>query len=144
MIKTFKYKLYNSKRNKHLHDQINTCCWIYNHCISVHKRYYKLYGKSLHKYKLQKHLTKLKKLSKYSKWKTVGSQAINDITNRIDRGYRLFFNKKALHLPGYKGRGKYKSFTLSQCGYKLLENNGLIINILQNDLRQKSFNRNKW
>lgn len=32
---------------------------------SLHKRHYKLYHKSLSKVKLQKHLTKLKKLNKY-------------------------------------------------------------------------------
>jgi putative transposase len=128
MIKTFKYKLYNSKNNKYLHNQINIACWIYNHCISLHKKYYKIYHKSLHKYQLQKHLTKLKKLPKYSKWNSLGSQAIQDITNRIEKGYKLFYKKDNKSLPSYKGRYKYKSFTLKQAGYKLLENNQLIIN----------------
>jgi len=129
MIKTYKYKFYNSKSNKHLFEQINTACWIYNHCISLHKRYYKIYKKSLNKYQLQKHLTKLKKLDKYSKWRTLGSQSIQDITDKIERGYKLFFKKQAQRLPNYKGRYKYKSFTLKQAGYKLFnENNQIIIN----------------
>ena len=49
---------------------------IYNHCIALHKRYYKIYGKSLNKIKLQKHITKLKKLEKYGQWNRLGSQAI--------------------------------------------------------------------
>ena len=128
MIKTFKYKLYNSKHNKYLSDQVNVACWIYNHCISLHKRYYKMYHKSLNTFKLQKHLTKLKKLSKYSKWNTLGSQAIQNITERIDKGYQLFYKKKAEHTPTYKGRYKYKSFTLKQAGYKLSDDNQIIIN----------------
>ena len=55
-----------------------------------HKRYYRLFKKSLNIYKLQKHLTKLKKIGKFSYFKEVGSQAIQDITQRIDRAYKLF------------------------------------------------------
>lgn len=50
MRKTFQYKLYQAKRNKHLHQQIDIAAGIYNHCIALHKRYYRLYGKSLNKY----------------------------------------------------------------------------------------------
>jgi len=128
MIKTFKYKLYQSKNNKHLFDKMDTACWIYNHCISLNKRYYKIYKKHLNKFKLQKHLTKLKKLPKYSKWKTLGSQSIQDVTDRIERSYQQFFKKKAKSLPNYKGRYKYKSFSLKQAGYKLSDNNQIIIN----------------
>ena len=83
-IRTYKYKLYETKRLKHLHDVVNISGIIYNHCIALHKRYYKLYGKSLNKFQLQKHLTKLKKRSKYAFWNNVPSQAIQNITERID------------------------------------------------------------
>ena len=128
MIKTFKYKLYNSKNNKHLSTQIDIACWVYNHCVSLHKRYYKLYHKHLNKFKLQKHLTKLKKLPKYSKWNSLGSQSIQNVTDRIENGYQLFFKKEADSPPDYKGRYKYKSFSLKQAGYKLFDNNHIIIN----------------
>ena len=59
MIKTYKYKLYKTKRLKHLHRLINISAGIYNHCIALHKRYYRLYGKTLNKYVLQKHITKV-------------------------------------------------------------------------------------
>jgi putative transposase len=81
MRKTFRFKLYNSKRNKHLHRQIDIASEIYNHCIALHKRYYRLFGKSLNKYQLQKHLTELKKQNRYKHWNSVGSQAIQDITD---------------------------------------------------------------
>jgi putative transposase len=123
MILTYKYKLYKTKRLKHLHRTINIAGIIYNHCIALHKRYYKLYGKSLNKYQLQKHLTKLKKLPKYFYWKKVPSQAIQDITDRIDKAYKLFFRnqKQGIHSspPSFKKVKKYKSFTLKQAGYKI-------------------------
>ena len=90
-VKTYCFKLYRAKRKKKLHRAINAAGIAYNHCIAIHKRYYRLYGVSLNKYKLQKHLTKLKKLPKYAYLKEIGSQAVQDITDRIDRAYRLFF-----------------------------------------------------
>ncbi len=126
-MKTYSFKLYTSNKNKHLHQQIDLACEIYNHCIALHRRYYRLYGKYLHVYGLQKHITKLKKLSKYGHWKGLNSQAIQDITQRIDRAYRLFFrNLKAgvrTAPPSFKKRRKYRSFSLKQTGYKLLDGN---------------------
>lgn len=133
MRKTFQYKLYNAKQNKHLRKQINISGLIYNHCIALHKRYYRLFGKSLNKYSLQKHITKLKKQSKYSYWNHVGSQAIQDITDRIEKGYNLFFDSlkknKADKVapPNFKKVKKYKSFTLKQAGWKIVSNNRIKI-----------------
>jgi putative transposase len=116
MIKTFKYKLYKSKRNKKLKSLILLSCEIYNHCISLHKRYYKMYHKTLDKNSLQKHYNNL------------NSQSIQEITDRIQRSYTLFFNslktknKRKIKLPGFKSSRKYKSFTLKQSGYKLEDN----------------------
>ena len=131
MRKTFQYKLYRSKRNKHLHSQIDLAAEIYNHCIALHKRYYRLYGKHLNKYQLQKHLTKLKDVPKYQHWKNLGSQVIQDITDRVDRGYQLFFKflktERKIAPPSFRKRRKYKSFTLKQVGYKLLGENKIQI-----------------
>ena len=117
MIKTYKYKMYHSKHNKRLHRLINIAAEIYNHCIALHKRYYRLYGVHLEKDKLQKHLTKLKKLERYSHWNQLNSQAIQDITDRIENAYQLFFGnlerKVKCGPPGYKKKRKYKSFTLN-------------------------------
>ena len=133
-IRTYKYKLYQTKRLKYIHNSINISGIIYNHCIALHKRYYKLFGKHLNKYQLQKHLTKLKKIEKYKYWKSVGSQAIQNITERIDEGYKKFFdyakNKSKLRVspPNFKKVKKYKSYTLKgKVGYKL-EGNTISLN----------------
>ena len=131
MIKTYCFKLYSSKRNKKLHKQINAACLIYNHCIALHKRYYRLFKKNLNIYKLQKHLTKIKRISKFSYLKGIGSQAVQDITQRIDRAYALFFRNLKHNIrtapPSFKKVKKYKSFTLKQTGYKLGEDNTIFI-----------------
>lgn len=134
MLRTYKYKLYNSKKLKHIHKTINISGIIYNHCIALHKRYFKLYKKHLNVYQLQKHITKLKKRDKYSFWAKVPSQAIQEITVRIDNGYKKFFDyaKKKSKLkaspPTFKAVKKYKSYTLKgKVGYKL-ENNVISLN----------------
>lgn len=130
-MRTYRFKLYNSKRNRKLHKQINAAGLVYNHCIALHKRYYKLLGKSLNMYQLQKHLTKLKKISKFAYLKEIGSQAVQDITQRIDRAYKLFFrnlkHKIRTAPPSFKKVRKYKSFTLKQAGWKLNEADNSIV-----------------
>ena len=126
-MKTYSFKLYQHKRNKHLHRAINAASNIYNHCIALHKRYYRLFGKHLNKNKLMKHIAKLRKKNEY--WLLVGSQAVQDIVQRIDRAYQLFFkhHKKGVRPPNFRKRIKYKSFTLKQAGYKFLDANQLKI-----------------
>ncbi len=131
MILTYKYKLYKAKRLKKIDEIINIAGIIYNHCIALHKRYYKLYGKYLNKYRLQKHLTKLKKLPKYQHYKKVPSQAIQEITDRIDKAFKLFFQNKKKKIkstpPSFKKISKYRSYTLKQAGYKI-EGNAIWLN----------------
>lgn len=127
MIQAFKFKLYKSKKNKHINKKLSIAAHVYNHCIALHKRYYRIYKLHLDKYKLQRHITKLKKLSKYSYWNGLNSQAIQDIVDRIERSYKLFFRNTKTKIkcspPGFCKSRNYKSFTLKQCGYKLLEQN---------------------
>src|SRR5438094_5802418 len=137
MRKTFMYKIYTAKRNVRLHHQINVGGVIYNHCIALHKRYYRLYGKYLAPSRLKAHIAKLKKCPKYAWWSQLGSQAIQDIIERIDKGYQRFFanlrDRKAhkttqrLGPPTFRAIRKAKSFTLKQAGWKLLGGNRLRI-----------------
>lgn len=127
MRKTLTYKLYRSKRNKRLHHQINIGGVIHNHCIALHKRYYRRYGQYLKPNQLKRHLAKLKKLSKFAFWAELGSQAIQDIVERIDRGYQKFFRGENKRPPGFRKIIRAKSFTLKQTGWKLLGGNRLKI-----------------
>ena len=126
-MKTYKFKLYQHKRNKYLHYSINASASIYNHCIALHKRYYKMFGKHLNQYRLMKHIAKLRKRIRY--WQQVGSQAVQDIIQRIEKAYKLFFKQhhKGTRPPNFKKRRKYKSFTLKQAGYKFLSENKIKI-----------------
>ncbi|MBU7582013.1 MAG: transposase [Nostoc sp. TH1S01] len=122
-MKTLKFKLYQHKSNRYLKRMINAAGVIYNHCIALHKRYYRIWGKHLSCAKLQSHIAKLRKRNPF--WQSVGSQAVQDICQRIEKAYQLFFkhNKKGVRPPGFKKVKKYKSFTLKQAGYKFLGSN---------------------
>jgi putative transposase len=126
-MRTLKFKLYQSKRNKHLKRSINTAGAIYNHCIALHQRYYRIWKKHLNCYKLQAHIAKLRK--RISFWQQVGSQAVQDICQRIEKAYQLFFkhHQKGVRPPGFKKVRRYKSFTLKQAGYKFLGGNRIKI-----------------
>ncbi len=101
-MKTYKFKLYQAKKNKYLHSCINASGSIYNHCIALHKRYYRMFGEHLNMYRLMKHIAQLRKRIKY--WQQVGSQAVQDICQRIEKAYQLFFkhNKQGTKPPSFK------------------------------------------
>jgi putative transposase len=126
-MKTLKFKLYQHKRNRYLKRSINAAGVIYNKCIALHKRYYRMWGKHLNCAKLQAHIAKQRKRHPF--WQSVGSQAVQDICQRIEKAYQLFFkhNKKGVKPPGFKKVRKYKSFTLKQAGYKFLGTNRIKI-----------------
>jgi putative transposase len=137
MRKTFMYKLYAAERNRHLHRQILIGGVIHNHCIALHRRYYRRYRKHLAYYQLKAHITKLKKLPKYRWWSQLGSQAIQNIVERIAQGYQRFFanmqqrqagqTTQRIGPPTFRKVRNAKSFTLTQAGWKLLGGNRLRI-----------------
>ena len=126
-MKTLRFKLYESHRNKHLKRSINAAGVIYNHCIALHKRYYRMWSKHLNCAKLQSHIAKLRKRKAF--WQQVGSQAVQDICQRIEKAYQMFFkhHKKGVRPPNFKKVRRYKSFTLKQAGYKFLGGNRIKI-----------------
>jgi putative transposase len=119
-MKTLKFKLYSHKRNRYLKQSINAAGVIYNHCIALHKRYYRMWGAHLRCAKLQAHIAKRRSRNHF--WQQVGSQAVQDICQRIEKAYQLFFkhHKQGVKPPGFKKVRRYKSFTLKQAGYKFL------------------------
>ena len=131
MLLTYTIKLYNGSRNRKLRRTINTSGEIWNYCIAYIRSYYKEHKSLPLKNDLQKLLTRLKKEEEFIHWNKVGSQAIQDITDRIYRAYHQFYQKrnkgKKASPPRFKKVGRYKSFTLKQAGHKLLEGNKIRI-----------------
>lgn len=96
VVKTYKFKLYQSKKNKHLDRGINIAASIWNYCIAMHRRYYRLYGKHLSAKKLKIHITKVKK-TLHPEWQALGSQAIqecNDVLPQAGKAVGMDFGLK--------------------------------------------------
>lgn len=130
-MKTYCFKLYKSKKNKRLNQQINIACHVYNHSIALCKCYYKLFKKSISKFTLINHLAKLKRTAKYEFWNRIPSHAIQDVADRICRAYKLFFSNLKRNVrtspPKFKAKRKYKSLSYNMIGKGII--NGNVIKI---------------
>jgi putative transposase len=114
------FKAYKNKDLKKIHQMINTSAWIWNHIISLQKRYYKLYGKFINVNKLQKHIAKLR--NKNPRWKELNSQSVQELCQRSDDAYKRFFKKLAKRPPKFKKAKNFNSFVLKQSGWKIKDN----------------------
>ena len=130
-MKTYKFKMYSNHNNRELHKTIDSHASVWNHCVALQRRYYAIYGKHISKFRLINHLSKLKRLPRFSHWNQLPSQSIQDVAARLDKGYKAMFEARAKGKPWgrprFKPRGKYKSFTLLQAGWQLLPGNRIKI-----------------
>ena len=115
--KTYKYRLYRNKKvDGSLHHQINVADMIWNHALALQRRYYKLTGKYIPLDVMKKHIAKLRmRCPQYAYWKDLGSQAVQEILEWLDKAYMRFFKKQG-GLPHFKKVKKFKSFILKQSG----------------------------
>ncbi|MCL4877963.1 MAG: helix-turn-helix domain-containing protein, partial [Anaerolineae bacterium] len=127
--KTYQYRLYRcDKRDQHLHRQINIAGTVWNHALALQKRYYRLTGTYIPLGILKSHIASLRRrTARYAFWKTLGSQSVQEVLERLDDGYQRFFKRLAKRPPKYKKVRQRKSFTLKQTGWKLLEGNKIQI-----------------
>ena len=88
--------------------------------MALHRCYYRLFKKPLPKARLQAHLARLRNARSRAHWKTVGSQTVQAITDRLYLGWDAFFKGDIKRPPTFRARRRYRSFTLKQAGYKIL------------------------
>ena len=126
-MKTYKFKMYSNHGNRELHKTIDSHAQVWNHFVALCRRYYAIYGTYPGKKALRRHLTKLKRLPPYPHWNLLPSQSLQDVIQRIDKGYLKFFADlkagRKTGRPRFKARKRYKSYTLKQAGWKLLQSN---------------------
>ena len=118
---TYKYKLYTSKRTKHLDAMLREASWVWNHALAVQKRYYKIYGKYIDVTRMQKKWTQW-----YGKSSRLHSQTVQEVLQRLDKSYQRFFEHIQARPPKFKKGDFFKSFVFKQGGYTL---NGNVLTI---------------
>lgn len=99
---------------------INTSAWIWNHCVALQRRYYRLYKKFINVNRLQKHIAKLRNGN--PKWKSLNSQTVQEICQRVYASYQRFFKKLAKRPPKFKKSKNFNSFVLKASGWSINEN----------------------
>lgn len=132
--RAYKFKLYQNKKNKYLHECIDIACDIWNYGIKFADRYYKLYNHYITGNKLKKWIARVKH-TKYQNWEKLNAKAAQIIIERLDKEYLKFFkscreaeeakrknkrqpNSKAKH-PSQKKYSYFHSILLTTSGYKL-------------------------
>ena len=120
--KTYKFRLYrNDKRDRHLHHQISIAGSIWNHALALQRRYYRVYGKPISLYCIQKHIAKLsRQTTRYGFWHELGLQARQEMLERLEKAFKRFSAGQG-GFPKFRKIKKFRSFTLKQAGWKLLD-----------------------
>ena len=130
-MKTYKFKMYSNHTNRELQQTIDSHAHVWNHFVALCRRYYAIYGKYPGKKALMRQLTKLKRFPRFAHWNQLPSQSLQDVIDRLDKAYsKLFTDRKSgkrSGRPRFKRRKLYKSYTLKQAGWKLLQNNSIRI-----------------
>ena len=119
--------MYSNHGNRELQKTIDSHAQVWNHFVALCRRYYAIYGTYPGKKALMRHLTKLKRLARFFHWNLLPSQSLQDVIDRLDKAYRQMFadrkSNKRSSRPRFKRRKLYKSYTLKQAGWKLLQSN---------------------
>lgn len=131
-MKVYRYKLYTNAKRGELKELIYRFGIVRNYAVKMFHGYYKLTGKTLTAYTLQKHIAKKSKNQTTRTAKMVEglpSQAVQECVARVHKGYRNFFayckrkkkgSKQAnkVRPPSVRKPSKNLSFTLLQSGYR--------------------------
>ncbi len=119
--------MYSNHGNGELQQTIDSHAEVWNHFVALCRRYYGMHGNYPGKKALMRHLTKLKRLSRFAHWNLLPSQSLQDVIDRLDKAYRQMFadrkSGKRSSRPRFKSRNLYKSYTLKQAGWQLLQSN---------------------
>ena len=89
-LKAFQYRLYPNQLQLNLiWKHMNHNRGLYNKLLALSCRYYKIFGKSVSKRKLQDHIVKLKKRPKYAWLKEVNSQSLLATLENLDKAHSI-------------------------------------------------------
>lgn len=121
--KSFQFRLHPTKAQaKLLQTQLDECRWLYNELLSQRKLSHEELNISLSKYQQLMFLPLLKE--ERPSLKIVHSQVLQNIVDRLDKGFQSFFRRcktgEKPGLPRFRGIHRYDSFCYPQSGFTLL------------------------
>ena len=130
---TYTYKLYRNKRTTKLDAMLREACFVWNHALALQKRYYSLFGKYVSCSKMKAHFAK--RISR----RLLHSQSAQEILERLDIGYKRFFDHLSRRPPKFRKARDFSSIVYKQGGFKL-NGNVLVVNSIKQHF-QFSFSR---
>lgn len=118
-VKTFKYRIYPTKRQKTIMEQmLHECRWLYNYLLEQRKVAWDDRQENISMYDQHMQLPQIKK--DRSSLTVVHSQVLQNVSVRIDLAFKAFFRRvKSGDTPGYprfRGSDRYDSFCYPQYG----------------------------
>ena len=125
---SYKYKLYRTKKTKHLDKMLREACYVWNHALALQKRYYKLYHKYIPRFTMYKHFSKCYKPT------LLNCQTVREVLDRLDISYKRFFKHDAKRPPKFKKAIEFGSFAFQQNGYSL-SGNEFVINKIKKSFK---------
>lgn len=123
MRKTFKYRLLGDEEVFSKAERwLALCQGLYNVALEQRIVIYRQDKGSISGYDQQNQLPELK--TEFPEYKNVGSQALQNVIERLDKAYKAFFRRvksgEKAGFPRFKSKERYDSFTLTQSGWKLV------------------------
>ena len=120
MLKTFKYRLYPTKRQERvLQAQLEECRWLWNTLLAERKTAWEERQETVDYYDQKAELPVMKSGERPG-LKNVHSQVLQDVPLRLKKAMDAYFRRvNAGETPGYprfKGQGRYDSITYAQWG----------------------------
>jgi len=123
--RAYQYRVYPNKgQADKLAWTLDRCRELYNAALEERREAYRMCGVGVSYYDQKRQLPGIKEVR--PEYKQIGSQVLQDVTARLDKAFQAFFRRvkegvdpKKVGYPRFKGKYRYNSFTLSQCGWKL-------------------------
>ena len=121
MRRTFQYRAKLSDETEaHCLNWIERCRTLYNLALEQRIMIYNQSRRYISFYEQCSQLPELKEA--FPEMSLVGSQCLQDVLRRLDRGFKAFFQRVETGkagFPRFKSFNRYNSFTLTQAGWKL-------------------------
>lgn len=117
---SYKYKLYRTNKTKILDRMLREACFVWNHALTLQKRYYCLYHKHIGIGKMKAHFAKRIHRN------LLHSQTTQEILERLDTAYQRFFKRLAKRPPKFRKAKDFSSILFKQGGYSL---NGNVLTV---------------
>ena len=112
MLKAYKYRIYPNQKQAIAFEQHFGCVrFVYNWALALQNRYYKIFGKSLSRSKIQSQLVKKKKTGKFAWLNEVNSQSLLNALLNVYTAFTNFFKGRAKFL-------RFKSKKIPQRSYQ--------------------------